>query len=78
LTGPKNSALDPPRAQSQESTTMHTEMIHALEENGAEFLMEMGRAGGGDERNHDGVQWIVGGSPLDYHNAVVRADLTDK
>jgi ribosomal protein S18 acetylase RimI-like enzyme len=56
---------------------MHTEMIHALEENGAEFLLEMGRAGGGEEHNHDGVQWIVGGSPLDYHNAVVRASLTD-
>src|SRR4051812_26006361 len=58
--------------------SMHTEMIHALEENGAEFLLEMGRTGGGEERNHDGVQWIVGGSPLDYHNAVVRASLTDE
>jgi len=58
--------------------SMQIEMIHALEENGAEFLLEMGRTGGGEERNHDGVQWIVGGSPLDYHNAVVRASLTDE
>jgi predicted N-acetyltransferase YhbS len=57
---------------------MHIEMIQALEENGAEFLLEMGRAGGGEERNHDGLQWIVGGSPLDYHNAVVRAYLTEE
>ncbi len=55
---------------------MHTEMIHALEENSAEFLLEMGRTGGGEERNYDGIQWTVGGSPLDYHNAVVRAMLT--
>jgi ribosomal protein S18 acetylase RimI-like enzyme len=53
-------------------------MIHALEENGAEFLLEMGRAGGGGERNRDGLQWIVGGSPLDYHNAVVRASLSEE
>jgi ribosomal protein S18 acetylase RimI-like enzyme len=56
---------------------MHTEMIDALEENCAEFLLETGRAGGGEERNYDGVQWIVGGSPIDYHNAVVRADLDE-
>lgn len=56
---------------------MHTEMIEALEENGAEFLLEMGRAGGGEERHEPGIRWIVGGSPLDYHNAVVRAALTE-
>lgn len=57
---------------------MHTEMIDALESNGAEFLLEMGRAGGGEERNHDGLQWIVGDSPIDYHNAVVRASIDEE
>jgi GNAT superfamily N-acetyltransferase len=52
-------------------------MIHALEENGAEFLLAMGRAGGGEERNADFIAWTVGGSPLDNHNAVVRAELTE-
>jgi ribosomal protein S18 acetylase RimI-like enzyme len=56
---------------------MITEMVNALEENGAEFLLEMGRAGGGEEHTHDDIQWIVGGSPLDYHNAVVRASLSE-
>lgn len=35
------------------------------------FLLEMGRAGGGEERHDDEVVWTVGGSPLGYHNAVV-------
>jgi GNAT superfamily N-acetyltransferase len=52
-------------------------MIHVLEENGAEFLLAMGRAGGGEERNTGGIHWTVGGSPLDYHNAVVRAELSE-
>lgn len=49
-------------------------MIRAIEENGAEFLLAMGRAGGGEERR-DAVHWSLGGSPIDYHNCVVRADL---
>jgi GNAT superfamily N-acetyltransferase len=56
---------------------MSTQMIHALEENGAALLLAMGRAGGGEERNTGGIAWTVGGSPLDYHNAVVRAELTE-
>src|SRR5262245_32374420 len=35
----------------------------------------MGRAGGGEERNDAKVAWTIGGSPLPYHNCVVRADL---
>lgn len=67
------------RAQSSRLfDAMLDEMIAALEENGAEFLLEMGRAGGGEERNHDGIHWIAGGSPLDYHNAVVRASLREE
>jgi hypothetical protein len=46
----------------------------AIEENGAEFLMAMGDAGGGEERD-DAVRWTIGGSPIDYHNAVVAARL---
>lgn len=49
-------------------------LAQAIEENGAEFLLAMGRAGGGEERN-DQLRWIIGGSPIDYHNAVVAARL---
>jgi hypothetical protein len=45
----------------------------ASEANGAEFLLAMGRAGGGSERDDARVHWIIGGSPIDYHNCVVRA-----
>jgi GNAT superfamily N-acetyltransferase len=56
-------------------------LVHAIEENCAEFLLAMGRAGGGEERDAppgEGgrLQWTIGGSTLAYHNAVVRADLT--
>jgi len=47
----------------------------AIEANGAEFLLAMGRAGGGAERRDDRLHWTIGGSPIDYHNCVVRADL---
>jgi GNAT superfamily N-acetyltransferase len=52
--------------------------VDAIEANGAEFLLAMGRAGGGVERDDAHVQWTIGGSPIDYHNAVVRADLTEE
>ena len=45
-----------------------------IEENVRGFLLEMGRAGGGDERRDDEITWTVGGSPIGYHNAVVRCD----
>lgn len=52
------------------------EIIAAIENNGAEFLLAMGRAGGGEERS-DAVCWIIGGSPIDYNNAVFAASLGD-
>jgi len=36
----------------------------------------MGTAGGGDVRSDAEIGWTVGGSPLSYHNAVVRCDAT--
>lgn len=48
----------------------------AIEANTAAFLLAIGRAGGGIERNDARIAWTVGGSPIDYHNCVVRADLT--
>ena len=57
------------------------EVAVAIEENVAEFLLALGRAGGGEERDVRGVagrvRWTVGGSPIAYHNAVVRAELED-
>lgn len=49
-------------------------LAHALERNTADLLLRMGDAGGGHRRD-DVVSWTLGGSPLDYHNAVVAADL---
>ena len=48
----------------------------AIEENGAEFLMALGRAAGAEERDDERVRWVIGNSPIDYHNCVVFADLT--
>ena len=47
-----------------------------IEENGAEFLMALGRAAGAEERDDGIVRWVIGNSPIDYHNCVVFADLT--
>src|SRR5215216_1540043 len=47
----------------------------AIEENGAEFLMDLGRAAGAEERDDGRVRWVVGNSPIGYHNCVVYADL---
>ena len=49
------------------------DVVRAIEENAAELLMAMGAAGGGSQRVDDVAEWTIGGSPLDYHNAVVRA-----
>src|SRR5690349_5941056 len=51
------------------------DLARAVEANGAEFLLALGRAGGGEERAEPHIQWTIGGSPIDYHNAVVCADL---
>lgn len=52
-------------------------LVNAIEANGAQFLLALGRAGGAEERDDEWVQWTIGGSPIDYHNSVVRADLTE-
>lgn len=52
------------------------DQARAVEENGAEFLLALGRAGGAEERDEPHIHWTIGGSPIDYHNAVVRAELT--
>jgi GNAT superfamily N-acetyltransferase len=52
------------------------DLIRAIESNAAELLMAMGTAGGGEQRDAGGVRWTIGGSPIDYHNAVVEADLS--
>jgi GNAT superfamily N-acetyltransferase len=51
-------------------------LIRAIEENTAAFLLALGRAGGGEERDDSEITWTIGGSPLSYHNAVVHANLT--
>jgi GNAT superfamily N-acetyltransferase len=51
-------------------------LIRAIEENTTAFLLALGHAGGGDERDDSEITWTIGGSPLSYHNAVVRANLT--
>src|SRR4051812_6211122 len=51
------------------------DLARAVEENVAEFLLALGRAGGGEERMDQQVAWVIGDSPIDYNNAVVRADL---
>ncbi len=53
------------------------ELVRAIEDNAADLLMAMGAAGGGVQRDDGTVRWTIGGSPLDYHNAVVAADLSD-
>ena len=37
----------------------------------------MGRAGGAVERLDDEIAWTIGGSPLGYHNAVVRCTASE-
>jgi GNAT superfamily N-acetyltransferase len=51
-------------------------LLCAIEVNTAAFLLALGRAGGGEERDDSEITWTIGGSPLGYHNAVVHANLT--
>ena len=51
-------------------------LVWAIEENGAEFLLALGRAVGAELREDGRVSWTIGNCPIDYHNAVVRADLS--
>src|SRR5215218_8994579 len=53
-------------------------LTRAIEENGAEFLMALGQAAGAEERDDGRVRWAIGNSPIDYHNCVVHADLTQE
>lgn len=53
-------------------------LARAVEENGAGFLLALGRATGAEERAEGGVRWIIGNCPVDYHNAVVHADLSSQ
>jgi GNAT superfamily N-acetyltransferase len=53
----------------------HASMARAIEDNTAELLLDMGRIGGGEQRVNAALTWTIGGSPIDYHNCVVRADL---
>lgn len=48
----------------------------AIEENGAGFLLALGRAAGAEVRDDGRVHWVMGNCPIDYHNAVVHAGLT--
>ena len=50
-------------------------VARAVEDNEAEFLLALGRAGGARERDDAEIRWVIGGSPIAYHNCVVRADL---
>ncbi|MEO7910287.1 MAG: GNAT family N-acetyltransferase [Roseiflexaceae bacterium] len=58
------------------SSTPLDDLARAVEANVAEFLLALGRAGGGEERAEPQIAWVIGDSPIDYNNAVVRADLT--
>jgi hypothetical protein len=49
------------------------DLVRAIEDNVAELLMAMGAAGGGEQRSDATARWTIGGSPIDYHNAVVAA-----
>jgi GNAT superfamily N-acetyltransferase len=55
----------------------NAELTRAIEDNAAELLMAMGAAGGGSQRDDAGARWTIGGSPIDYHNAVVAASGPD-
>jgi GNAT superfamily N-acetyltransferase len=48
----------------------------AIEENGEEVLLALGRAAGAEERDDERVRWVIGDIPIDYHNCVVRANLS--
>jgi hypothetical protein len=44
-----------------------------IEANDAAFLMALGTAGGGEVPDDPRLRWVIGGSPVDYHNCVVHA-----
>lgn len=48
-----------------------SDLAARVEANISAFLIEMGAAGGGTQRDDDEIAWTIGGSPIGYHNAVV-------
>ena len=54
-----------------------TDTASEIERNVAAFLLGMGDAGGGRHRNDDEIEWTIGGSPIGYHNAVIRCRAAD-
>jgi GNAT superfamily N-acetyltransferase len=50
----------------------------AVEANGAEFLMALGRVAGAEVRDDGRIRWAIGNSPIDYFNCVVHADLSEE
>src|SRR5215210_5046363 len=40
--------------------------------------MALGRAAGAEVRDDGRVRWVIGNSPIDYHNCVLYADLTEE
>ena len=50
-------------------------VVSISEANDAAFLMGLGQAGGGEVRDDPRLRWVIGGSPVDYHNCVVHAEL---
>jgi len=51
-------------------------LVRAIEENAEEFLVALGRAAGAEERDDRKARWVIGDIPIDYHNCVVRAELS--
>lgn len=54
-----------------------SELADLIEDNVSAFLLQLGAAGGGETRDDDVVTWTMGGSPIGYHNAVVRCAARD-
>ena len=52
-----------------------SDLARSIEANDAEFLMALGAAGGGEVRDDERLRWVIGGSPVDYHNCVAHAEL---
>ncbi len=50
-------------------------VIRAVENNPADYLVLLGKAGGGVEHHDSRLRWTIGGSPIDYHNCVVHTEL---
>lgn len=60
---------------SRAEVTGVTGVAAAIEANDAEFLMALGRAAGAHVRDDARLRWVIGGSPVDYHNCVAHAAL---